>query len=284
MSDFRGAINKFKDVRVVVLGDIMLDRWIFGDVDRISPEAPVPVVLKKSEKITLGGAANVANNLAALDATVSLVGIVGNDENGSLIMELLKQKNVGTEAIIALAHRPTTEKERIVFGENHQLLRLDREQGGNLTPIEEERCYALLVPVIKKCDVVVLSDYGKGFFSEGFAQKIIALAKAEKKVILADIKPTHKKYFIGVDVITPNLKEAREMTGLSDLLDIGPQLVREFGVNAIVTRGGEGMSLFRREDASHHHAPGKRIKVFDVSGAGDTSIAVLALGLATGLI
>ncbi|HEY5220735.1 MAG TPA: PfkB family carbohydrate kinase [Candidatus Paceibacterota bacterium] len=283
MSDLRFAIGKFKGVKAVVMGDIMLDRWTFGDVDRISPEAPVPVVLKKSEKITLGGAANVANNLAALGASVSLVGVMGDDEAGDLITGLLEQSNIDAKAILRFSNRPTIEKQRIVFGENHQLLRLDSEQRGNLTPTEEERSYALLLPLVKECDVIVLSDYGKGFFSEQFAQKIIALAKTEKKTVLADLKPAHKKYFFGVDVITPNLKEAREMTGLSDLLDVGPKLVQEFGAHAIVTLGGEGMSLFRREDASHYHAPGKKIKVFDVSGAGDTSIAVLALGMAGGL-
>jgi D-beta-D-heptose 7-phosphate kinase/D-beta-D-heptose 1-phosphate adenosyltransferase len=284
MSDnLRSAIDKFKGAKILVIGDVMLDHYTFGDVERISQEAPIPVIRKSSEKFTLGGAGNVANNLIALGASVPLAGVIGNDEAGLRVMSILKEKGIDTDAVVVLPHRSTTEKHRIVSGENHQMLRLDREEKEHLTFEEEERCYALLVPLIKKADAIIISDYAKGFFSERFAQKIIALAKAEHKTLLADFNPKNKKYFMGVDIITPNLKEARELTGLYDVEEIGPQLVRDFGVHAIVTRGGDGMSLFRREDSSHYHVPGKKIKVFDVSGAGDTSIAVLALGVVTGL-
>jgi rfaE bifunctional protein kinase chain/domain len=285
MSNLKEAIEKFKDAKVAVIGDIMLDHYTFGEVERVSPEASVPIVVEKSEKFMLGGAANVANNLAALGANVSLAGTVGDDKAGALVMRLLKEKGIGTEAIVTLAHRPTIEKHRIISGENHQLLRLDREKRDNLTLQEEERCYALMVPIIKKCDAIIFSDYAKGFFREPFTQKIIAFAKAEKKIMLADFNPKHKKYFLGVDVVSPNFKEARELTGLyeCEVEMIGPQIVRELDVHAVVTLGGEGMSLFRREDASHYHVPGKKIRVFDVSGAGDTSIAVLALGVVAGL-
>ncbi|MBI2623047.1 MAG: cupin domain-containing protein [Candidatus Liptonbacteria bacterium] len=283
MVDFRGAIQKFKNAKVVVIGDIMLDRYTYGDVERVSPEASVPVVLKVSEKFTLGGAGNVADNLVALGADVELAGVVGKDEAGELVMKLLKEKGIGAAAVVMLPHRPTIEKHRIVASGNHQLLRLDRESKDPMSPEEEDRGYRLLEPAVRRCDAVIFSDYGKGFFSERFARKIVARAKSERKLMLADFNTAkHKKYFIGVDVVTPNLKEAREFTGLHAVEEIGPQLVSDFGAHVVLTRGGEGMSLFRREDASHHHTPGKKVSVFDVSGAGDTSISVLALGMAAG--
>jgi bifunctional ADP-heptose synthase (sugar kinase/adenylyltransferase)/quercetin dioxygenase-like cupin family protein len=182
-----------------------------------------------------------------------------------------------------LSGRSTTEKHRIVSGEHHQLLRLDREEKNHLSADEEEQCYALLAPLIKKADVIVLSDYAKGYFSKNFAQRIIACAKFEKKIILADFKPESGDYFLGVDIFTPNLKEARELTGRHEVEEVGLRLVRDFGAHAVVTRGSEGMSLFRREDGSHHYIPGKKARALDVSGAGDTAIAVLALGVAVGL-
>jgi D-beta-D-heptose 7-phosphate kinase/D-beta-D-heptose 1-phosphate adenosyltransferase len=283
MLEFREAIDRFKGATILVIGDIMLDRYTFGDVERISPEAPIPIILKAAERFTLGGAGNVANNLAVLGASVSLAGVLGDDEAGARVMNILKEKGIDTGAVVVLPRRTTTEKHRIVSGDNHQLLRLDEEEKRHLTPEEEDQCYGLFVSKIKKADAIIFSDYAKGFFSEHFAQKIIALARAEQKMRLADFNPKNKKYFLGVDVITPNLKEARELTGLNEVEKIGPQLVREFGGHVVVTRGGDGMSLFRREDASHKHIPGKKIKVFDVSGAGDTSIAVLALGMVAGL-
>jgi rfaE bifunctional protein kinase chain/domain len=284
MSVRREAIEGFKDAKIAVIGDIMLDRYTFGDVERVSPEAAVPVVVKRSEKCTLGGAGNVANNLAALGASVMLAGVVGNDETGTLVVRLLREKGIDARAVVVSDDRLTIEKHRIVSGENHQLLRLDHEKKENLTMAEEARSYALIVPIVEQCDAVIFSDYAKGFFSKQFAQKIIALAKAQKKIMLADFNtPKHKDYFLGVDVVKPNFKEARALTGLDEIEKMGPQLVRDLGANIVVTRGGEGMSLFRREAGTHHHVPGKKIPVFDVSGAGDTSIAVLALGLAVGL-
>ena len=282
MPSLERFIEKFKDVKVLVIGDIMLDRYTFGSVERVSPEASVPIVLRRRKSLRLAVRATSPIIWLSLGAQVCLAGTVGEDEAGSLIMTLLREKGVGVDAVISLAGRPTIEKHRIISGENHQLLRLDREKKEHLTSDEEDRLYALIAPLVKKSDVIIFSDYAKGFFSESFAQKIIARAKHDKKIILADFNPKNKKYFMGVDVVTPNLKQARALTGLEDIAEIGPEIVRAMGVHAVM-RGGEGMSLFRREDASHYHAPGKKIRVFDVSGAGDTSIAVLALGMASGL-
>lgn len=287
MTDPKEAIAKFKDAKIAVVGDIMLDRYTFGEVERVSPEAPIPVVQRRSEKFTLGGAANVAHNLATLGASVSLAGVVGNDRSGEHVLALLKEKHIGAEAILVHGGRPTIEKQRILSGETHQLIRLDIEQIEHLTDEEEEQFYVLAAPVIQRSDAVIFSDYAKGLFSERLTQRLIAFAKAERKIILADFKPKNKSYFRGVDLVSPNLKEAREMTGLYEIEAIGPSIVAELGAHAVVTRGGEGISVFRRGEKAgaveHHHVPGKKIKVFDVSGAGDTSIAVLALGMVAGL-
>ena len=283
MVDFKAAILEFKRANVLVIGDVILDHYTFGEVERISPEAPIPIVHKKSEKFTLGGAANVANNLAALGARTSVAGILGSDPAKDLVFKLLKEKNIGTECLLVRANHPTIEKHRIIAGDGHQLLRLDIEHVEHLTPEEEATFFELASPAIKTCDAVIFSDYAKGLFSLGLAQKLIALAKRAGKLMLADFKPQNRSYFPGVDVVLPNLKEAREMAGFHELEAIGPSIVSEFAAHVAITRGGDGISIFRREDASHHHVPGKKIKVFDVSGAGDTSIAVLALGLVAGL-
>lgn len=282
MNDLTGRINAFKNKRMLVVGDIMLDRWTFGRVTRISPEAPVPIIEKTAEKTTLGGAGNVANNLAALGARVYLAGVVGDDTNKKSIMDLLKEKKIGRDAVLVHATRRTTEKHRIVSENSHQLFRLDIESTERLEAGEERRLFKLITPLIKKSDAVILSDYGKGVFSREFARDLIAACKKAGKTVLADFKPKNKKYFLEADVISPNLNEGREMTGLERAQDVGTRLTKDFRAHVVLTRGGDGLSVFRR-GAKAYNVPGKKIKVFDVSGAGDTTIAVLALGLVSGL-
>lgn len=280
---YSDAFKVFAGLRIVVIGDIMLDRYTFGDVERVSPEAGVPIVLQSADKFTLGGAANVASNIAALGATPILIGVLGDDPAGQILQELLQAQRISHHSLLRIPGRRTTEKQRIVSGENHQLLRLDRETAAPLSPEQQSQCLALAARRIAQSDAVIFSDYAKGFFDECFAQSLVAIGRREKKLMLADFNPRHKKYFLGVDLITPNLKEARELTGLHEVEHIGPHIVREMSSHAVITRGGEGMSLFTYPDASHFHAAGRKIRVFDVSGAGDTSIAVMALGMSAGL-
>ena len=283
MQNPQEAIQSFSKAKVLVVGDIMLDRYTFGEVERVSPEAPIPVVRKLSEASTLGGAANVANNLATLGAKVWIAGVIGRDAAGATVKALLDEKRIGTEAVLVSPDRPTTEKHRIVSGDSQQLVRLDTEGTNALAYKEENALYERIAPIVRASDAVIFSDYAKGSLSEAFAQKILNLARSAGKITLADFKPKNKAFFRGADVISPNMKEAREMTGLDAVEEIGAALNKEFGAHVILTRGGEGMSVFRREDGSHHLVPGKKITVFDVSGAGDTAIALLALGLSAGL-
>lgn len=283
MENLLESIKGFKEKHILVIGDIILDRWTFGTVSRLSPEAPVPVIEKTGHTLTLGGAANVAHNLSALGASVSLAGIIGNDNNGSEVLGLLINKKITTDGIYIQKNRPTTEKHRIVSGDNHQLLRLDFEVQTGLNAEEEEKFFDLISPLIDTSDAVVFSDYAKGVFSRELAQRIIAKAKRLGKITLADFKPKNKHFFYGVDVIKPNLAEGEAMTGLHNPEEIGKQLVQDFDAYVVLTRGGGGISVFKRGDAEEFYVPGKKIKMFDVSGAGDTAIATLALGVASGL-
>jgi D-beta-D-heptose 7-phosphate kinase/D-beta-D-heptose 1-phosphate adenosyltransferase len=283
MDNLLTSISEFSGKQILVVGDIMLDRWTYGKVTRLSPEAPVPVLQKTDEKFTLGGAANVAHNLASLGAKTYLAGVVGNDQNGSLVVKLLSDKNITTDAILFSAKRPTTEKHRIVSGDDHQFLRLDFEDTSALSSEEEVQFFERVQPLMHACDAVILSDYAKGVFSKILAQRVIGEAKKYGKIVLADFKPQHKSFFYGADIISPNLKEAQEMTGLHDTQEVGKQLVNDFDSYVVITRGADGMSVFRKGDAEEYYVPGKKIKIFDVSGAGDTAIATLALGLSTGL-
>ncbi|GEM_PF-45999 len=277
------VIAGFKNKRIMVVGDVMLDRYTFGDVERLSPEAPIPIVRKTSEKFVLGGAGNVAANLASLGAGVSLVGVLGNDSHRDIVLRILREQGIDRKDILVHKTKPTIVKHRIVSGPGHQLLRVDEENTENLDARAEEEIVRRVREEIKKCDIIVFSDYAKGLFSKDLAQKILKEAKRQGKKVLGDFKPKNKEMFVGVDLLSPNLKEAGEMTGLHDIEDIGPALIDYFGADVMLTRGGEGISVFTHADRSHNHIPGKKIKVFDVSGAGDTVIAVVALALASGL-
>jgi rfaE bifunctional protein kinase chain/domain len=267
--------------RVLVVGDVMLDRYWYGDVSRISPEAPVPVVLvnEKKEDLRLGGAANVAHNCAAIGARTQLLSVVGNDATGHLLEKLLRR-----EGVEAKLHRDrsirTTEKLRVI-GRQQQLLRLDFER----TPSREVLASKLedYKSALPDCDVVVLSDYGKGGMTH-IAQMIAAARKAKKRV-LVDPKGDDYSRYRGASVITPNRQEFREVAGAwadeKDLERRAERLRRSLQLEALlVTRGEEGMTLFRAGRKIHIKTEAR--EVFDVTGAGDTVIAALAVMLAAG--
>lgn len=276
------TIEKFKEKKVLVLGDVMLDQYSFGEIFRISPEAPVPVVLRKSDKFVLGGAANVANNLASLGAKVFLIGVVGRDHRKDILLSLLKEKGIDTSGMVISSNRPTTLKNRIMAGEFHQVIRFDDESTDNLTEKEEKSVILFVSKNIKVFDILVLSDYVKGFFSSSLTKKIIKLAKRNEKKIIADIKPKNKDIFLGVDLIAPNLKEAQEITGKKELKDAGLALVKMFATNVFITLGGDGIAVFEK-NGKFLKSPVKKVKVYDVSGAGDTVVAVMALSFACGI-
>ncbi|MFN2459100.1 MAG: D-glycero-beta-D-manno-heptose-7-phosphate kinase [Candidatus Velthaea sp.] len=265
--------------RVVVVGDVMIDEWIWGSVSRISPEAPVPVVAVRDHSFTLGGAGNVANNLRALGATVAFVGAVGGDAEGRRIGALFGEIGVNTDGLVVLQDRPTTRKTRVV-AHNQQVVRADWESTAALGDADRAVAVARVAAAIRDADAVVLSDYAKGFLSRAVVEAALACP-----LVIADPKPENLAMFGGVHCIAPNVAEVTRATGIpvndgASLERAGRALLRATGCRyAIVTRGEHGMSLFGR-NGERADIPAVARTVYDVSGAGDTVVAVLTLALA----
>ncbi|MDZ4057893.1 MAG: D-glycero-beta-D-manno-heptose-7-phosphate kinase [Polynucleobacter sp.] len=269
--------EQFAKTRLLVVGDVMLDRYWFGDSDRISPEAPVPVVQVAKVDERLGGAANVARNVAALGANTTLLGVVGEDEAGNRISALLTQSGVNSQLEVD-PQVPTTVKLRVI-ARQQQLIRLDFEESPSQTALEQK--FARFQTALGNADVVVLSDYGKGALSQVAA--MIEYARSQNKMILVDPKGEDYAKYRGATVITPNRSELRQVVGRwsseADLTQRAQDLRSSLGIKALLlTRSEEGMSLFTDEGVSHVRAQAR--EVFDVSGAGDTVIATLAVALA----
>jgi D-glycero-beta-D-manno-heptose-7-phosphate kinase len=268
---------QFAKTNLLVVGDVMLDRYWFGDSDRISPEAPVPVVQVAKVDERLGGAANVARNVAALGANTTILGVIGEDEAGTRIGELLRQSGVNSQLEVD-PKVPTTVKLRVI-ARQQQLIRLDFEETPSQTALEQK--LARFEKALGTADVLVLSDYGKGALSQVAA--MIEYARAHNKVILVDPKGEDYEKYRGATVITPNRSELRQVVGRwadeDDLTRRAQDLRRSLGIDALLlTRSEEGMSLFTDQGVSHVRAQAR--EVFDVSGAGDTVIATLAVALA----
>jgi rfaE bifunctional protein kinase chain/domain len=269
--------EQFAKTKLLVVGDVMLDRYWFGDSDRISPEAPVPVVQVSKVDERLGGAANVARNVAALGANTTILGVVGEDEAGNRIGELLRQSGVNSQLEVD-PKVPTTVKLRVI-ARQQQLIRLDFEETPSQTALEQK--LARFEKALGTADVLVLSDYGKGALSQVAA--MIEYARAQNKVILVDPKGEDYEKYRGATLITPNRSELRQVVGRwadeDDLTQRAQELRRSLGIQALLlTRSEEGMSMFTDQGVSHVRAQAR--EVFDVSGAGDTVIATLAVALA----
>ena len=271
--------EQFSKARLLVVGDVMLDRYWFGDTNRISPEAPVPVVQVGKIDERLGGAANVARNVAALGAKTTILGVIGDDESGRRVSELLKSSGVDSQLEVD-AKVPTTVKLRVI-ARQQQLIRLDFEEAPSQAALAHklERYEKLL----GNADVVILSDYGKGAL--GQVALMIEQARAQKKMILVDPKGDDYAKYRGATVLTPNRSELRQVVGQwtseDDLTKRVQDLRKSLDLEALLlTRSEEGMSLFTETGVSHVKAQAR--EVFDVSGAGDTVIATLAVALAAG--
>ncbi|MBI3026536.1 D-glycero-beta-D-manno-heptose-7-phosphate kinase [Candidatus Woesearchaeota archaeon] len=278
-------LEKFKDKKILVIGDVMLDKYIWGDVSRISPEAPVQVVNVIKETYEPGGASNVANNVSALSGRAFMAGIAGNDEAKNTIIEELKKKNVDTAGIFLDRDKPTTQKVRII-GKGQQLLRVDYEKKEHVHKEIEEQIVKFLNEKIKEIDVVVVSDYAKGVITPRICNKLLEASKSNKKPVIVDPKPKHRDLYMNADLITPNNSEASEMTNIEDgsdeaVINMGSKLLKYLNTNVLITRGEKGMSLFER-DGSVKHVPAKAKEVYSLIGAGDTVAAVIALALASG--
>jgi rfaE bifunctional protein kinase chain/domain len=282
-------LGAFPKVRILVLGDVMVDQFIFGKVSRISPEAPVPVMVIEKEVFHLGGAANVAHNVHSLGGRVLLCGLVGKDSDGEKLRARMAVMGMDTDGIFSDDGRMTTVKTRIVAHHPHhqQLVRMDREDLREPSPAMGRVLSGFLAGRMEDCDAVILSDYGKGLLTRSLIESVIRRARRLKKLIMVD--PKEKNFFAyrGATVITPNTKEAGDASGIlinsrECLEKVGRTLMQRLRCEALViTQGEEGMTVFRpRKDPVP--VPTVAREVFDVTGAGDTVIGTMALALAAG--
>lgn len=277
----------FKQTRILVLGDIMLDRYVWGSVSRISPEAPVPVVKMKRTSQTLGGAGNVANNLSALGCSVTVIGLCGRDERAESLKHLLSEKNI-RDGLIEDATQPTITKTRIM-ADKQQLMRLDEEIARTPSPMIWQQVKDLLAKELKHCNIVILSDYGKGLLTSlKMVQEVIAMAHRQKLQVLVDPKGRQWDRYQNATCITPNTPELEAVTGVAldidedQLIAQAREIRRRLDLQwLLATRGAQGMCLVGPNgDATL--IPAQTLEVYDVSGAGDTVIATLAASLASG--
>ncbi len=278
-------ISRFKGKKILVVGDLILDHYIFGEVERISPEAPVPVVWARREKYVGGGTANVGLNIIDLEAKVSLCGIVGEDYFGKVLLSLVEKKKIDTSFIIKDKKRPTTLKTR-VLARHQQVVRVDWESHEEMSLDTCNKILRKVKKAIDKFDAIILEDYGKGMINSYLVEGLVSLCKKKSKIITVDPKEEHLDYYEGVTALTPNLKEAEYTAGFkvkksSDIEILGNAIIEKIKPKALlITLGEEGMRLFC--ESKDYKIPTTALEVFDVTGAGDTVIAVFTLSLTAG--
>jgi D-beta-D-heptose 7-phosphate kinase/D-beta-D-heptose 1-phosphate adenosyltransferase len=267
--------------KILVIGDLILDEYIWGSVNRISPEAPVPILETKSEDLTLGGAANVANNLVVLGCDVTLVGAIGQDEKGNRLLELIEERKIHSEGIFRFVHRPTTSKMRII-AHNQQILRIDKEDNRPITEKTENKIIQFLEKTLPQVDGVICSDYRKGILTEEVVRKLIHRAQQLKKPVIVDPKSADFSLYKGATILTPNQKEVEgavpiKVNSEEDLARAAEYLLNLTKAEALlVTRGKDGMTLYQNREKPVNIATEAR-EVYDVTGAGDTVVSVFAM-------
>ncbi|UCG08926.1 MAG: D-glycero-beta-D-manno-heptose-7-phosphate kinase [Desulfobacterales bacterium] len=280
-------LSKFETCHILVVGDLMIDEYLWGEVDRISPEAPVQVVSVQDEELTLGGSGNVVNNLVALGARVSAVGVTGAGSNGKLLRDMLDELGVDTRGVITEPNRSTTKKTRII-ADHQQVLRIDKETKSNISHQTWETVAQAAENIIPEVDVVLISDYGKGLITGQLLSQLTRAARKHGKLTIADPKGLDFTKYSGVNVITPNKKEAALAAGVEivddpSLFEAGQRLLQKTGVDKLViTCGKEGMVYFEPHSQPQKISTKAR-QVYDVSGAGDTVLALLGLAVACGM-
>jgi len=258
----------------------MLDEYLYGEVERISPEAPVQVVDVKRKSQTLGGAANVAHNIVSLGAKVFLTGVIGNDEAGDLFIKKLREKGIDSGGIFIDPLRPTTKKTRIIANDQH-VLRLDQESRSKIHSKIEKKIIDFALSNAGKIDAIVVSDYAKGVVTDNIIRAI--LKEFGQKPVVVDPKGVYFTKYKGVTAITPNKKEATKASGQTDVIEAGKKLLNELGLKVVfITLGKDGI-FFLEKDGNHAHIPAFAKEVYDVSGAGDTVISCISLSMAAGL-
>jgi len=279
-------VARFSRCRVLILGDVMLDEYMWGAVSRISPEAPVPVVAVQSESVKVGGAGNVATNVAALGGRATLVGLVGNDAAAERLSHELELHGVKGDGLVEDRSRPTTIKSRVVAGSQH-VVRFDRESDAPVSRAVRAQVIAAVRQRLPEADVLLISDYAKGLVSPGLVREVLALAARYHRMVAVDPKVQNLLLFKGVTLVAPNHHEAAAAAHLTirseaDLLRVGQVLLRRLKARGVlVTRGEQGMSLFEAGKPVVH-IPTMAREVYDVTGAGDTVMGALSLALAAG--
>lgn len=279
-------LDLVQDVKVIVLGDVMLDRYWWGDVTRISPEAPVPVVRLKNSTVALGGAANVAANIAGLGGIPLLLGCIGKDSEGALFPDLCRDIFISSDHLIAFSGRPTTVKTRII-AHSQQVARVDQEDARPLDTQEQREVIDRAMKLLDVADAIAISDYAKGFLTEKVLATIISGARIKDIPVVVDPKGRDYSKYRAASLITPNRREAAEACNLDDdgkqvVAVAGNRLMSDLGFDSVlITEGEEGMTLFSsRAEPVHMHATAR--EVYDVTGAGDTVLAAMTLALAAG--
>lgn len=282
--DFQKIIKNFRKRKILVIGDVILDHYIWGKVQRISPEAPVPVVEVTRESFLLGGAANVAHNIVSLGAHATVIGINGEDIAGEALRGILEQKGVDCSGLFT-ENRPTTVKTRVI-AHNQQVVRFDREDSKYVDGRILKGILSHIRSVLEGYDAVIVSDYRKGMVTEGLIKGILQKAKPTGIFVAVDPKVGHFDFYKGASLITPNLMEASLGSGIeikddASLVKAGRALMKKLSLRSLlVTRGEQGMSLFEKDRITH--IPTVARKVYDVTGAGDTVISAFTLAHVSG--
>jgi len=280
-------IDRFPSTRTLVVGDVVLDHYIWGNVSRISPEAPVPVVNVTKESVLLGAATNVVNNVHTLGGKVSVCGVIGHDDAGRQLVHMLRAQGITTDGLIVEDGRPTTIKTRVI-AHSQQVVRFDRETKVGIDRDTHRRIFEYVRQQADSgLDAIVLSDYSKGVVTKELVRDIVKLARKRGIIVSVDPKVNHFGIYSGVTILTPNTKEASigskiEIEDEKSLIKAGALLLKRLKCDAVlVTRGEHGMSLFER-GGRVTHIPTVAQEVFDVTGAGDTVISTLTLAMAAG--
>jgi D-beta-D-heptose 7-phosphate kinase / D-beta-D-heptose 1-phosphate adenosyltransferase len=279
-------VSRFREKRVLVLGDAILDEYLLGDCSRISPEAPVPVLRVSSSRRVLGGAANTAANVVALGGRATLIALVGNDDGGATLKQCAADGGVD---LLAVDHGRATLRKTRVVGQHQQIVRLDYEDIQAPSAEVEAEINRLVDISVPSCDIVVISDYAKGFLTPPLSQSIIRRAHRDGLEVIVDPRPQNREAYAGCDYLTPNWRESRALLRWPDAeptedgaSEVARALAVELGTNVVLTLGAHGMSFCGRTGNEYFTLPTLAREVFDVSGAGDTVVAAFALARASG--
>ncbi len=284
---FLNKLDGFHQKKILVIGDVMVDEYLWGSVNRISPEAPVPVVLVDRETKTLGGAANVVNNLAGLGAKVLLTGVIGDDSNGRYLLKFFNNRGIDTQGLFVDVERPTTLKTRII-AHDQQVVRVDKENVDTLDKGVINNMIEYTKKRIKEVDGIIISDYGKGVIRPELIQEVIKVANQRKRVIAVDPKIEHFFQYRNVTLITPNHYEASQAMNVAiknqnDVYKIGKLIINRLNLRSLfITQSKDGMTVFQK-GKTPKHIPTHAKEIYDVTGAGDTVISTAVMSLVSGL-